>query len=406
MLVVLLVGVLACSGAVYGLWRYQVERKAGTLVEQADKAKAEGKAREEEQYLRNYLSVRPDDREVEIRWANLWAEIGGNEMNLDDWTGKDYMAGRGVMEATLRKYDDEDKLRRRLVDLSLKAGLIKEALNHIDTLLNRNPKDAELLRMRALCMFQMANPKALDNAYKLIGYDPAADVFDVSKATAPGEAAVYRITAQNLRTNERRPELADRVMNQLVEVNPGKVEAYLQRAEYRRGLEENDTAKEDLKKAYELDPNSADVLSANVAMQLFDLQEKFQETVKADPKAALTDDDIAACRALVEAGNAAHPDDVRFYQYLAQLELYKKDYQKGLEHLERGSAKVDERRRMSTSGGASNCSISRPRCNLASRISPVPARPPKRSAKTRATTSAPTTSRRVACWPKNGGSKP
>lgn len=346
LLVVLLVGVLACSGAVYGLWRYQVERKAGSLVEQADKAKAEGKIREEEQYLRNYLTVRPDDREIEVRHANVWADIGGNEMNLPDWTVKDYMASRGVIEATLRKYNDEDKLRRRLVDLTLRFALFKDALAHIDMLLNRNPKDAELLRMRAMCMFQSGDLGALKNAYKLIGYDPDTDTFDVSKAMAPGEAIVYRNAAQVLRGGERRPELADRVMNQLVEVNPDKVEAYLQRADYRRSLEETDAAKEDLKKAYELDPDSAEVLMANIGMQLFDLQKQLQERVKEDPQASLSEEEVAACRAMIEAGNAAHPEEAGFYQHLARLELLKRDHPKAIEHLERGLANVDERVRV------------------------------------------------------------
>ncbi|MEX2171608.1 MAG: tetratricopeptide repeat protein [Pirellulales bacterium] len=344
LLVVLLVGVLVCSGAVYGLWRYQVERKAGSLVEQADKAKAEDKLREEEQYLRNYLTVRPDDREVEVRWANVWAEIGENEKNLENWTFKEYQSARQVMETTLRKYSDEQKLRRRLVDLTLKFGFgQKEALAHLKVLLNGNPKDAELLRIQSTCMFQNKEPEALDNAYVLIGYDKGTDTFDVSKATAPGETAVYRGAAQVLRGTERRPELADRVMNQLVEANPEKVEAYLQRASYRRSLDEAESAKEDLKKAYEIDPNSADALAANIEMQLLDLQEQRQEKLKEDSQASLSDEDLAACRALLEAGVAAHPEDIRFYQHLASLEVLKNDAKKAIEHLELGLTKIDER---------------------------------------------------------------
>ena len=43
LLIGLIVGTLVCSGAVYGIWRFQVERKSGWLLSEAEKAPRSGR---------------------------------------------------------------------------------------------------------------------------------------------------------------------------------------------------------------------------------------------------------------------------------------------------------------------------------------------------------------------------
>lgn len=350
LLVVFLVGILVSSGAVYGLWRYQVGRKAGDLIVLADELEKEGKPLEVEQTLRNYLSIHPDDREVEVRYANLWADIGDpqNKLEIKDWTFKQYHAARSVLETTLRKYADEDELRRKMIDLSLYGGsnFNKDIEYHLNLLLNRKPNDTELMRMLANSKFQSGNVEnAKEYAFELIGYDPTIDTFDATKAKAPAEGVVYLNLARVLREG-REQELAERVMNQLVEANPELVSAYLLRSNYRSLIEDEEGAKADAKKALELDPKDADALAANADSQLRELQKQLQDRLKEDVKASMTEEEVAACRELVEAGIAAHPDDLRFYYTLAYLEITKRDLKKAMEQLNRGMDKVEKRNKV------------------------------------------------------------
>ena len=101
---------------------------------------------------------------------------------------------------------------------------------------------------------------ALAKCKRLIGYDDKTDTFDVKKALAPNDASVYANCADLLRSIQNKPELADRVLDQLVKVNPELPEAYLQRGAYYVSIGEPVRGQRDIEKAYKLAPNDADVL--------------------------------------------------------------------------------------------------------------------------------------------------
>ena len=67
--------------------------------------------------------------------------------------------------------------------------------------------------------------EAVKYAKQLIGYDPKTDKFDVKKASAPHEPQVYATLAAIVHSKENKPELAERIMDQAVEVNPKSAEA-------------------------------------------------------------------------------------------------------------------------------------------------------------------------------------
>lgn len=356
LLAVLLVGILVCTGGVYALWSFQVERKADGLVVAADEARSQGRYRKEIEHLRNYLSVRPDDREVELRYANAMIDIGRREVKVEDWTFKDASNAHTLAEVTLRKYDDADELRRRQLDWMLKSSdpAYKMALPHVESLLNRHPDDSELMRMRAQCLKGLGDTRNLKPyLFKLVGYDEAADTFDASKALAPDEEQVYSLLAGELR-DDRRPELADRVMNQLIEVNPEKVEAYLQRSMYRRRLASSDftnadrhidDAKADLEKAYNLAPDNVDVLLSKVDLDWYALRKDRKEEIEADPTYSFSAEDVAPFLELLNAAKKSHPDDIRVYTQLVQFELAKKDKDAARRHVEEGLTQIEERQR-------------------------------------------------------------
>ena len=63
LLIGLVVGTLVASGAAFGLWKFQIERNAGSLITSAKEAEEKGEIREAASDYANYLSIRPDDDE-------------------------------------------------------------------------------------------------------------------------------------------------------------------------------------------------------------------------------------------------------------------------------------------------------------------------------------------------------
>ena len=67
LLIGLIIGTFICSGAVYGLWKFQIERKSGWLVSEAEKAAAEGNMRDAAQYYGQYMSIHPENDEIRYK---------------------------------------------------------------------------------------------------------------------------------------------------------------------------------------------------------------------------------------------------------------------------------------------------------------------------------------------------
>src|SRR4051812_27954044 len=101
LLIGLIVGTLVCSGAVYGVWRFQIERKSGWLLSEAKKAREAGEYRDATQFFGQYLSIHSEDAQARLDLAN--AEIDLTEQ--DDASLMDIGDALRVLETTLRSPD-------------------------------------------------------------------------------------------------------------------------------------------------------------------------------------------------------------------------------------------------------------------------------------------------------------
>src|SRR5215203_272993 len=79
LLIGLIVGTLVCSGAVYGIWRFQMERKSGWLISEAKKAQEAGDNRAATHFYSQYLSIHNEDSQARLGYAN--AEIDLTEQD-------------------------------------------------------------------------------------------------------------------------------------------------------------------------------------------------------------------------------------------------------------------------------------------------------------------------------------
>src|SRR5215510_2180041 len=75
LLVTLFIGSFLTSGAVYGLWNYQIGRKSTVLLADAEKSLAAGENRQAVEDLGQYLSIHPDDNATRVKYADVLADV-------------------------------------------------------------------------------------------------------------------------------------------------------------------------------------------------------------------------------------------------------------------------------------------------------------------------------------------
>ncbi len=324
LLIGLIVGSVICSGAVYVLWKFQIERKSGWLISEADKSMADGKVREAVQYYGQYMSIHPEDDESRIKFANAELDL----VNKQDATIEEMSVASRVLEQMLRNHEvadqpDAKKVRRRLITFyGEKMRNVASAMDHIDLLLQSDPNDPELQALRATYLAREGNyDDAVKYSFKLIGYDPKADKFDMKAATAPHQPEVYTSLANTLRGKQGKPELAERVVDKMVEANPKDPAAYVQRGRLRVLWNNPDGARADAEKAYQLKPDDL-------------------ETLLFIADSASHDEKYDKAHEYIDKAKKLFPDETRVYQSAALLEMKEKHYEKALAQIEEGIKNV------------------------------------------------------------------
>lgn len=325
LLIGMIVGMLVCSGAVYGLWRYQVERKSGWLIAEAEKARDAGQLRKATDLYGQYLSIHPEDLETRFKSINMRLDITeGDDVTMDDLGGAARILESVLRDRNMAELPEGKKLRRRLIALYGRDSVRNygAALGHINLMLESTPNDSELQVLRATYLSRSGNlDEAVKYSNQLIGYDPKSDKFDVKKATAPNDPQIYTTLASIVRGKQDKPELAERIVDQMVEVNPKSADAYLQRGRLRTAWGNKEGAHADAEKAYQLKPEDSDVL-----LFMADISSREENFDKATE--------------YVEKAKKLHPKEVRLYQAAAALEMKQKHYDKALAQIEEGIKKV------------------------------------------------------------------
>ncbi|MEX0612829.1 MAG: tetratricopeptide repeat protein, partial [Pirellulales bacterium] len=321
LLIGLVIGTLVCSGAVFGLWRFQIGRKSGWLVSEAERAVKAGDYREATKYYWQYLTIHPKNTTTRLEYARAYAKLS----EQDDIAPEELNMAWRILEGTVRdrtigQMPEATELQRQLVELYGRDNVrrYQDALDHLSYMLERDPDDADLQVMRANYLVRSGNfDDAAKYSYKLIGYDPQNDSFDMKQATAPHDAEVYLNLAVILRDKQDKPELAERVMDQLIEVNPKSAEAYLARGQFYQTPGDVDAARSDIEKAYQLKPEDANVLLAMASQ-------------------AAKDEDYEKAGEFLATGKKLHAKDPRFYQAAADAFVKRQEYKKALAQIDEG----------------------------------------------------------------------
>lgn len=332
LLVSLVVGIFVSGGAAYGLWRYQIDRNSSRLIAKADTAEASGDLEEAFKSLEQYGQLRPREIEAKLRLGQISAKLA----DQDDLKLEPRFKAYGRLAEVVRETDDPE-LRRKLVDIQLKFGSPDLALNNIDQLLDQGHGDAELKSLKAQCLFG-TQKQALGEAwsYKLIGYDKAADEFDSAKAEAPNKPLPYAILASYL--HESKPELAQRIIEQMALANPDSSDAYVMQYQYFKGKSLNKEAREALAKAFELNPEDASVLNAKGAEAIADFQLAVADA-KGDEAAKLREDakvHLTEAAKFFAQGMEKYPERIDFFERAARIETFRENPTEALKIAEKG----------------------------------------------------------------------
>lgn len=314
------VGGLVIAVTAFFVQRWQVERKAGYFLREAEAALAAEDPIEAFQFYSNYVQLRPEEDDARIEMANTAISVIKSPEVTYELIGK----ALGVIDQTVRTTDDA-ALRRELAELMMLFGRPQDAIGHYEELLADSPDDNELNVLLARATYQKKDYKLFKRlAFQLIGYDKKTDKFDSSDVSLEGDSDIYGLLTDVLTRRDKDPEFARRVIDEMVAANPESSDAYLRKSIFLSSIDEGEEARELLDKAYELDPSNAAILSRK---GLVALSEKNYEEAKAH----------------YELGIQEHEDNPHFYRMLAEAVHRLDQTDEALAVLDRGITKFGEK---------------------------------------------------------------
>ncbi len=385
LLATLVIAMVVAAPAAYGLWWFQVDRNATRLLAEAERAEEQGNLSEAFESLSQYVKLRDDEIAARLK-------LGQVAVKLSQQTGIEMQerseAYFAIIAAVQQPFDEDDfdtkeeaeeirkgllQLRRDLVQLHMNYGFLDRALKAIDELERADAANAELYALKVQCYFFLQrDAEAAQFAYKVIGYDQNAEAFDAEKALGADQARVYALLAQYLNRSGKK-ELALRVNDQMAAANPDSLEAYLFQYQLNLIMERPDEARASLDKAYEIAPDDASVLQAKGAEAINDYQELIAQAsapeVDGSELEGLTDAQreellkkkaeelkqqaevrLDAAAEFFAQGRAKYPNDVRFYDSVARIAIYRQKYDDAMAVIEEGLRKFNIAREVNFDG--------------------------------------------------------
>jgi tetratricopeptide (TPR) repeat protein len=158
---VLVLSFLALAAVTYALHNVQVKRNSASLRDLADEAERGGDLLNAISYLQQYLQFQPADYDAKVKLADLLEAYSRDVRSR--------LRVATILEDVLRNDPERagvDKLRRRLIDLSIEIRRYRQALDHLATLQKEKPADHELVELEGTCYrglgdYQKANYRFL-----------------------------------------------------------------------------------------------------------------------------------------------------------------------------------------------------------------------------------------------------
>ncbi|MEX2186443.1 MAG: tetratricopeptide repeat protein [Pirellulales bacterium] len=274
--VILGVGLAVSTVGIYLLHGYQVEESAKGLPERAAEFKKEGRYEEAYGTLRRYTILTGTEESWDqladflIEWFDKLAPTPEEK-----WR-RAYPIAVEELEFIVGEYPTKTDYRRKLAELyGYNSKKTRDAAEHFRRVVEQEPDDIKSRVQLAICEYLSDEPqarqKAIEELYSLVGYDAESRTFDPAKGKAKDQLEAYQRLSVFLRQEAKDNDMADRVLDAMIEANPKDHRAYLIRAQMHSAMQRNDQAQADIDKSLELDAKHEDLdvllVAANVALQ-------------------------------------------------------------------------------------------------------------------------------------------
>src|SRR5580704_8125396 len=222
-LLLLLLAAVAVGGLIMqGLHAYQVGRQSSAFLREADRAEQAGSPQEAAGFLRTYLRLVPEDTQTMERLATLLFDH------------RQYGEARALFGQIILRDQNNEQVRRRLVETSIRSERYQDALYHLGFLLKSHPDDADLWLQFGAAQEGLGQ------------FRPAVDGFATAIKKSPGLIAAYeksaRILADRLADGQAAITLLVKMVNE--KENRTKSEAYIARARFIQSHAEDRSVRE------------------------------------------------------------------------------------------------------------------------------------------------------------------
>ncbi|HWB10156.1 MAG TPA: tetratricopeptide repeat protein [Pirellulales bacterium] len=202
LLLILAVLVGAAATGIHFLHEWQLHRNAQFLLTLADRYEESDQPAQAVGSLRRYVVMVPDDTAALARLGLLQAKRHAD--------AQAYV----TLEQVLRREPTRDDIRRELVDVAMRIGRFTDARDHLEQyLLKTDRNDAQLLNLLGTCYDKLGDSAA------------AAKQFESAIEAHPESLESY-VSLARLYTRSKEPDLAEKVLEGLVENNRGSDRAY------------------------------------------------------------------------------------------------------------------------------------------------------------------------------------
>jgi tetratricopeptide (TPR) repeat protein len=269
----LLVVLLVVGVGVHLLHARQADRQAEAFLHQADTAEKDGRFDRAAGYLGRYLALRPTETDVRARLGLALAKLAR--------TAEQRLQAFLVLEQVLREDPRREDVRRKNINLAMdpRLQLYPEAKGHLQVLIDahKDAPEGELFDLYGQSLAATGD------------YAEAEKAFAQATTLKPDLVLAYARRAALLKQRLNRPDVADKVIDDLLKNNGDRASAHLVSAAYWTGAAEAEKASQAVAAAQKIAPDDPEVILAAADLALARVAKLESESNTEGSRAALNE---------------------------------------------------------------------------------------------------------------------
>jgi cellulose synthase operon protein C len=269
------------------------------LLWQAERAEKDNDPKKAVTYLGRYLEFNPKDHHQRAQLGRL---LASDKVAISQRSRERALV---VLEQVLSREPDRADLRRLVVriGMDLQPPRLKLVKEHLDVLEKLAPEDGEVAHL-------LGGYYEADNTDER-GPEKAVSAYRQAVAKEPFRVDSYLRLVHLYSARLNKPELANQVMDALVQANGGSFQAFLHRGRYLLKKGSLDNAAQDVDRARQLAPDEIEVVLAAADLAL----------ARAAADKSLAKVQFAQAKNFLQGALNHHAKDARLYLALANVEV-------------------------------------------------------------------------------------